>query len=101
MNVEFEQNSDCGENNIEFLRNQQTATVCFSQGRFINKIKSLKEKYPDDVNIIVENTDGSIVAHIPTKWVKIMPPRQVDITDERREELRQRMESMRKNRKNK
>lgn len=89
--MEFNQNSDYGENNIEFLRNQQTATVCFSQGRFINKIKELKEKYPDDVDICVENEDGSIVAHIPTKWVKISPPKQVEMTDERREELRQRM----------
>ena len=93
--MEFNQNSDYGENNIEFLRNQQTATVCFSQGRFINKIKALKEKYPDDVNICVENEDGSIVAHIPTRWVKIAPPRQVDITEERKEELRQQLERAR------
>lgn len=86
---------NCGENNIEFLRNQQTATVCFSQGKYINKIKELKKKYPDDVDICVENTDGTIVAHIPTKWVRISPPRQVELSEEKKEELRQRLASFR------
>ena len=83
------------ENNIEFLRNQQTATVCFSQGKYINKIKELKKKYPDDVDICVENADGTIVAHIPTKWVRISPPRQVELSEEKKEELRQRLASFR------
>lgn len=87
-----------GENNIEFLRNQETATVCFCQGRYISKIKALKEEYPDLVDICVENEDGSIVAHIPTKWVKISPPKQVDMSEERKEELRNRLAEYRNSR---
>lgn len=92
--MSFEQNSDYGENNIEFLRNQTTATVCFSQGRFISKIKKLKEKYPDDVDICVENADGSIVAHIPTKWVKISP-RTSNMTEEQRQATAERLKQYR------
>ena len=93
MTDEFEQNSDYGENNIEFLRNQ---TVCFSQGRFINKVKALKEKYPDEVEICVENADGSIVAHIPTSWVRITPPQKRELTEEEKEVLRERLKNARK-----
>ena len=66
-----------GENCIEFVRNSQVATVAFSQGKFINRIRKLAEKFPDECVILDENYDGSLVAHIPTKWVKISPTRQV------------------------
>lgn len=79
-----------GENNIEFTQNSKTATVYFAQGRYISKIKKLKEKYPDEVDIAVENYDGSIVAHIPTKWIKISASKR-EMTDEQREAARKRL----------
>ena len=84
---------DCGENNIEFLRNSETATVCFSQGRYVSRIKKLSEQYPDECKIMYTNTDGSIVAHVPTRWIKISPYKKV-ITDEQREALGKRMKEM-------
>ena len=74
------------ENVIEFLRDAKTATVCFTQGRLISRIKKLQEQHPEQVKITAENRDGSIVAHIPVKWVKINPPK--DLTEEQREKLR-------------
>lgn len=103
--TEFEKASDAiekdrdynsnNENVIEFLRNSKTATVCFTQSKYINKIKKLAEKYPDEVTITHENKDGSIVAYIPVKWIKVSPPRQV--SDEQREAARERLKSYREN----
>ena len=59
------------ENAIEWIKNSDVATVTFSQGRYITKIRKLAEKYPDKVQIRAENKDGSIVAHIPVKAIKI------------------------------
>ena len=64
---------DLRENVIEFLRDSKTATVTFCQGRYITRIKELAEKRPNEVEITAENRDGSIVAHIPTSWVRINP----------------------------
>ena len=93
---EFEKASDAIENDrdyrvnnenvIEFLRGATTATVSFSQGRFISKIKKLAEKYPDEVEIVAENKDGSIVAHIPTHYIKISNLKK-DLSEEEREAL--------------
>ena len=83
-----------GENCIEFLRNAKTATVAFSQGKYVTKIKRLAEKYPDECVIVDENYDGSIVAHIPTRWVKISPPKQV--SEEFREQASERFKEMHK-----
>lgn len=68
---------NCIENTIEFYKNDKQASVTFSQGRFITKIRKLSEKYPDKCRILSENKDGSILAHIPTNWVKIGPPKRV------------------------
>ena len=64
----------CAENVIEFLENQQQATVTFSQGRYKTRIRKLAEARPEECQIVAENKDGSICAHIPTAWVRIAPP---------------------------
>ena len=75
------------ENVIEWLQNKNVACCTFSQGRYISRLKKLKEKYPDDVKIIAENKDGSVVARFPVKWVKIGPPRKQELTEDRKEKL--------------
>lgn len=77
------------ENVIEFYRNQKTATVTFCQGRYVTKIKKIAEERPDECEIVAENPDGSIVAHVPTKWVRITPSRVY--TDEERQRLKEQL----------
>lgn len=88
--------SDNNENVIEFLRNQQTATVCFCQPSYVSRVKELAERFPEECQITAENNDGSIVAHIPREWIKISPKKHVEISDERREELRERIANARR-----
>lgn len=73
---------DFKENVIEFLYNEKTATCTFTQGRYISRIKELAEKKPDKCIITAVNKDGSIVAHIPTSWIRINPDK--ELTDEQR-----------------
>lgn len=67
---------DFRENVIEFVQDSKTATVTFCQGRYISRIKDLAEKKPDKCQITATNKDGSIVAHIPTAWIRINPSRE-------------------------
>jgi len=76
------------ENCIEFIRDDKTATVNFTQGRYISKIKKLAESRPDECQIIVINEDGSLCAHIPVSWIKISPVREV--SEQQREMARER-----------
>ncbi len=79
----------CIENVIEFLENQESATVTFSQGRYKGKIRKLAEERPGECQIIAENKDGSLCAHIPTAWIKIIPPRQ--LSEKQRQEIAERL----------
>lgn len=81
------------ENAIEWLDTQQKATVTLHGGRLKNRVMKLAEEYPDDVEIRREPDDngGFLVAKIPVKWVKITPPRRLELTDEQKEELMARL----------
>lgn len=80
------------ENCIEWLNGQDRVTVSLSQGKFINKVKRLAEKNTE-VEIVAENEDGSICAHIPLKFIKISPPRVV--SEEQKIQARERFLQMR------
>ena len=62
--------------------------------RFINKIRKLKEKYPDLVTIIKEpeDNDGCIYCQIPSCWLKVQPKKV--ISEEKRSELSQRAKAL-------
>lgn len=64
------------DNVIEWLDGQQTVTVTFYQKKFVNRIKKLAESR-NDVEIIAENGDGSICAHLPLKFIRISAPREL------------------------
>ena len=63
---------------IEWIKGSTTATVTFPGGtRYASKVKKLAEEYPDDVKIRHINLDGSLVATLPVKFVKISSPRKI------------------------
>lgn len=77
------------ENVIEWLRDQEQATLTLTQPRTITSVKKLADKHPEECRIVSENKDGSICAHVPTKWVRILPL--AKRTEEQREQARRRM----------
>jgi len=81
--------ADERENAIEWLNGQNRVTVTMSQGRYISKVKKLAEKFPDEVQIVKENEDGTILAHIPLNYIKINRASR-DLTEEERGELAER-----------
>ncbi len=89
--------ADFKETCVDYLDVDPHATFCSAERRWVNKILKLKESYPDEVNITAhpENNDGIIVAHIPKKWLKISPPRQVNYTEEQRAAAAERLASAR------
>ena len=77
------------ENVIEFVKDCKRATVTFSQGRYKTRIKELAKKHPEECQIIAQNKDGSIYAHIPVDWIRINPGKK--LTKEQRKALGERL----------
>ncbi|MCI9147824.1 MAG: hypothetical protein HFG73_06105 [Hungatella sp.] len=81
------------DNVIEFLKDHERATVSFSQGRYKTRIRNLAKQRPEECQIVAENKDGSLCAHIPTSWIRINPG--MELTDEQREEKAETMRKLR------
>ena len=95
--VEKDRNYELSQENvISFLKGKNIATVCFSQGRYISKIRKLAEKFPEEVQITAENKDGSIVAHIPVSYIRISKITR-EMSEEQKEANRERLRSYRQN----
>ena len=75
----------CTENVIEWIENDKVATITLSQRGQISKIRKLAEEHPEDVQILHNNADGSICAHIPVSYIKFRAPR--ELTEETKQEL--------------
>lgn len=84
---------DNQENMIEFLAGTRTATVTFTDKKYINRIKKIYEDRKDDFKYFIENPDGSICAKIPLRWVKINPGSKTGrvMTEEQKEAARIRL----------
>jgi len=65
--------------------------------RWINKIRKLKEQYPDQIRIIAEpeTNDGCIYCQLPTSWLKIQPKRKIEMSEEQKNALRERLARVR------
>lgn len=89
---------DLRETNIDFLTIDSTAIISSAERKYINRLLKLKEKYSDEVEIVYlpEENDGIIIAHVPKHWIKINPPRKIDISDEQRKAIAQRFKEARK-----
>lgn len=64
-----------------------------SETKWINKILKLHQERPDEVQIIhkPEDNGGMIYAHIPKRYLKLSPPRQMNYTEEQKAAMAERL----------
>jgi hypothetical protein len=56
---------------------------------------AISKENPSEVEIIKQNRDGSICVHVPLSYLKISPKRNVILSEEKKQELRERLARMR------
>ena len=73
--------------------NTETAYFSSDERRYVNKVRKLKEQYPEQVRIIAEpeENNGCIYCELPSRWFTIRVPKKVDLTDEQKQERSERM----------
>lgn len=88
--------ADLQETSCDHISGSKTVTVFTSERKWLNRLRKYQEQHPDMVKIIHENNDGSILAHVPDTWFQIRPPRKINLTDEQRNKLAERLKTSRK-----
>lgn len=79
----------------EHSSDRDTFTVTAAERWSRAMVRRLKERFPEEVEITYENRDGSIVAHIPLSWMRIVPKRRDTQTPEQKQAVAARMAHLR------
>ena len=90
--------AEINETVYDHIKGRDTVTVTAGEQWSVNMVRRLKAQRPDEVEIVAENKDGSVLAHIPLSWMRIVPKRTRDMTDEKRQELSEWMKKVREKR---
>jgi hypothetical protein len=91
--ITYETTQECC---IEWVKGDKTATVTFpGSNRYNSKIRKLAEEHPEDVQIRHDNQDGSLIATLPVKYVKISRPATKEMTEEQKQAVAERMREIR------
>ncbi len=78
---------------IEWIKGRNYAGVTAPSGSALkSKLLSLSEQYPEEVENININEDGSIFCHVPISYIKISHPRR--ISEEQKEAAAERFRQM-------
>lgn len=64
------------ETGIDFIHGDDQILISTARKSYITQIEKWKKQYPDYVNIIHRNDDGSLCVQIPSNWFRFpKPPR--------------------------
>lgn len=81
---------------IDRVTGDDFCSVYTDEKKYIRQLKKFAEDYPKDVEIIKENFDGSVLAHVPYEWFRfIKPPTKRNLTEEQRRNVAERMKKAR------
>ncbi len=77
---------------------KDSAFFSSDERKWINKIHKLKEKHPDEIEILAEpeNNDGCIYCKLPAAYFKLQPKTTRVMTDTQKAELQERLAKGRK-----
>ena len=63
---------------IEWIKGNDYAGVTVPSGTALkSKLMRYAEERPDEVKVMVENSDGSAFFHVQINYIKVSPPRKV------------------------
>lgn len=72
---------------------KDTFTITAAERWSISMVRKLKEKHPGEVQIVAENSDGTLLARMPYSWMRITPKRKVNMSEEQRAAAAQRLKA--------
>lgn len=82
------------ETTINIMGADTVASIWTNQRRMINKLEKLRAEHEEIKLIRVDDWEG-YEYEVPVKWIKISPPRKVNMTDEQKAAAAERLKRVR------
>lgn len=83
------------ENLFNWFNRDQKVTFTLSQLKMKNQLKKLMEEGDPNIEIIKENSDGSITGTMPLSYLKISKPHRRNLSEEQRKAVANRFQKSR------
>lgn len=81
---------------VERVQGEDYCTVYTGERKFISNLKEMAKDFPNEVKILEENEDGSILAHVPYQAFRFPLVREKrTMTDEQRQAAAERLKAAR------
>ena len=86
------------EMNVNYVNTDDVVSVTAYEGKYINQLKALAEKHPDEVKLMPTGLNGVVLAHLPKKYVHVSfyESSKKEMTEEQRAAAADRLRAMRK-----
>lgn len=78
----------------DHVKGENFFTMTAAETWSIAMVKRLKEKHPDAVDIRHINPDGSMIARMPFDWMRVVPKKQVALSEEQRQARNEHLAAM-------
>jgi hypothetical protein len=88
------------ETTFDHIKGNDKFSLTAAEQWSIAMVKKLKARYPDEVEILHTNPDGSMLVHLPFDWMRVVPKRKDTLTDRQRAERANSMRTVRMKRLN-
>jgi hypothetical protein len=75
------------ETTFDHIKGNDKFSLTAAEQWSIAMVKKLKERFPDEVQILHTNPDGSMLVHLPFDWMRVVPKRR--ITEKRKQAIAQ------------
>lgn len=87
---------------INYCEDNGWAFMSSDERRWINRIRYLAKNHPDECLILKQPEDngGFIYSKFPQKWMRVNPPKQLNLTSEQRAQRREMLEQIRRSQTN-
>lgn len=84
------------ETTIDHLGGEELCGISTGERTMRNRLAKLAESNPEQVKCVAVNQDGSVYYKVPWRWVTVRKPKTMNLTDEQRAVMSERMKSIRK-----
>lgn len=86
------------EMNVNYVNTDDMVSVTAYEGKYINQLKALAEKHPNEVKLMPTGLNGVILVHLPKKYVHVSfyESSKKEMTEEQRAAAADRLRAMRK-----
>lgn len=85
---------------INYNQAESEASVWTFDPKVIRTLRKMAEERPDECKVVKEGPEESVEFSVPKKWVKVKPPKKMELSEERKAQMAEHLKAWRDGKQN-